>query len=68
MWRAMHGILMFLGWGIFLPAGVIIARFKELWSPNGLWFSLHRGLQSLGFAGFRSKCNATRIERYPCDT
>ena len=41
-----HGILMFLGWGVCLQAGAFIARYLRHRDP--LWFKLHRGLQMGG--------------------
>lgn len=38
-----HGLFMFLGWGLFLVAGVFIARFFKHKDP--LWFHLHRIFQ-----------------------
>lgn len=43
---ALHGIFMFLGWGVLLQAGAFIARYfrhKDPW-----WFKMHRGLQVSG--------------------
>ena len=40
---ALHGLFMFLGWGVFLQAGAFIARYfrhKDPW-----WFKMHRGIQ-----------------------
>ena len=40
---ALHGIFMFIGWGVLLQAGAFIARYfrhKDPW-----WFKMHRGLQ-----------------------
>ena len=42
----MHGILMFLGWGVFLQAGAFIARYLRFRDP--LWFHLHRFCQITG--------------------
>ena len=44
----MHGILMFLGWGVFLQAGAFIARYLRFKAP--LWFHLHRIFQVTGLA------------------
>lgn len=42
-----HGSLMIIGWGFFLPSGVITARlFRH--RPDGLWFKMHRALQTFG--------------------
>eukprot|EP00121_Abeoforma_whisleri_P007235 Awhi_evm1s6598 len=50
-----HGSLMLLGWGFFLPIGVILAVFLKH-RPNDLWFQCHRGFQIFGlcvaFAGW----------------
>ncbi|XP_058949636.2 uncharacterized protein [Pocillopora verrucosa] len=43
---ALHGIFMFIGWGVLLQAGAFIARYfrhKDPW-----WFKMHRGLQVTG--------------------
>ena len=56
--KVLHGVLMLLGWGILLPAGVLIARFLKWKGPNGrapfrnkpLWLKLHIGMQILGLA------------------
>lgn len=42
-----HGILGIMGWGLFLPAGAIVARYLKHKDP--LWFYLHAGIQFLGF-------------------
>ncbi|XP_048580915.1 uncharacterized protein LOC5512598 isoform X2 [Nematostella vectensis] len=42
----LHGILMFIGWGVLLQGGAFIARYfrhKDPW-----WFKMHRGLQVSG--------------------
>lgn len=50
-----HGALMLIGWGFLLPSGVLVAKFFRI-LPNGLWFKIHRAVQSLGLvctiAGF----------------
>ncbi|KAL9671600.1 hypothetical protein QQ045_009170 [Rhodiola kirilowii] len=45
--RRTHGLLGILGWGFFLPVGVIIARYFRHKDP--LWFYLHIVFQFLGF-------------------
>jgi len=42
-----HAGLMIVGWGLLLPAGVIIARLARH-RPGGLWFKFHRFLQISG--------------------
>jgi len=42
-----HAILMLLGWGFLLPSGTLIAKFFKH-RPDGMWFKLHRGIQTLG--------------------
>ncbi|KAI6650891.1 Cytochrome b561 and DOMON domain-containing protein [Oopsacas minuta] len=42
----MHGLLMFLGWGVFLQLGAFIARYLRFRAP--LWFHLHRIFQVTG--------------------
>lgn len=45
-WRAAHGALMGLAWGVLIPLGVLVARFGRLSDP--LWFRVHRALNSAG--------------------
>lgn len=42
---ALHGIFMFLGWGILLQAGAFIARYFRHIDPAGWWFKMHRIFQ-----------------------
>lgn len=42
-----HGILMMVAWGFLLPSGTLLAKFYKH-RPDGLWFKLHRGIQTLG--------------------
>jgi len=42
---ALHGIFMFIGWGILLQAGAFIARYFRHIEPEGWWFKMHRGFQ-----------------------
>ena len=46
--KVLHGVLMMLGWGVLLPAGVLIARYLKWKGP--LWLKLHIGLQISGLA------------------
>ena len=46
--KVLHGVLMMLGWGVLLPAGVLIARFLKWKGP--VWLKLHIGLQTSGLA------------------
>ena len=46
--KQLHGVLMLLGWGVLLPAGVLIARYLKWKGP--LWLKLHIGLQISGLA------------------
>lgn len=43
---AAHLWLLLLGWGVFIPAGIAIARVMKERDP--LWFHLHRVIQCLG--------------------
>ena len=44
---------MLLGWGVLLPAGVLIARYLKWKGP--LWLKLHIRLQESGFhANYRT--------------
>ncbi|KAL8244476.1 hypothetical protein R6Q59_010734 [Mikania micrantha] len=46
---AVHGFMMFLAWGMFLPAGILAARYtKHL--PGDIWFKVHVYLQYSGLA------------------
>ncbi|OMO64302.1 Cytochrome b561, eukaryote [Corchorus capsularis] len=42
-----HGILGIFGWGLFLPAGAMVARYLKHKDP--LWYYLHAGIQFVGF-------------------
>jgi len=43
-----HGILMFIAWGVLLPLGMLFARyFRHL--PSSLWFKVHRIVQPSGY-------------------
>lgn len=44
----LHGIFMFLGWGICLQMGAFIARYFRHKDP--FWFKFHRALQMAGLA------------------
>ena len=41
-----HGSLMLIAWGWFLPSGALIAKFSKDKNPN--WFQLHRMCQMVG--------------------
>lgn len=43
---ALHGSLMMTGWGLVLPAGVLVAHFYRYNDPQ--WFILHRAFQLFG--------------------
>ena len=45
-----RGVLMALAFGLFLPLGIVLARFfrSPLYSP--VWFLLHQALMLVGFA------------------
>jgi len=45
---ALHGIFMFLGWGVLLQAGAFIARYFRHREPEGWWFKMHRIFQVSG--------------------
>ncbi|GLT57508.1 hypothetical protein SLA2020_304760 [Shorea laevis] len=48
--RKVHGILNIIGWGTFLPIGVIIARYFRIYPfKNSWWFHLHVCCQTAGF-------------------
>eukprot|EP00794_Sanderia_malayensis_P016710 gene16708-18404_t len=51
---AIHGILMFISWGIILQLAGFIARYLK--TKGNLWYNLHRGLSTIGLviaiAGF----------------
>ncbi|PRQ17410.1 putative DOMON domain, cytochrome b561/ferric reductase transmembrane [Rosa chinensis] len=42
-----HGILAIVGWGIFIPLGVALARYLRDLEP--LWYYLHSSVQFVGF-------------------
>ena len=43
--------LMAIGWGLFIPIGIVGARMKEtLLGTNGCWFHIHRAIQTLGYS------------------
>ena len=44
--KAAHGVLMLLGWGVLLPAGILMARYLKWKGP--LWYKLHVRLQIAG--------------------
>lgn len=48
--KQVHGILNILGWGTFLPIGVIIARYYRVY-PNKFawWFHFHVSCQIIGY-------------------
>ena len=45
--KFIHGSLMMASWGFLLPSGTLIAKFYKH-RPDGLWFKLHRAIQTLG--------------------
>lgn len=45
--RRSHGLLNMFGWGIFMPIGVMVARYLRQYDP--IWFYSHTTIQSLGF-------------------
>lgn len=45
--QLLHGSFMLIGWGLLLPMGAIFAKLLRH-RPNGLFFKIHRGMQSLG--------------------
>ncbi|OWM81290.1 cytochrome b561 and DOMON domain-containing protein At3g25290-like [Punica granatum] len=49
--RKVHGILNMIGWGTFLPIGVIIARYfrKHPFHLKNWWFKIHVMCQILGY-------------------
>ena len=42
-----HGVLMFLSWGVLLPGGVVAAKFCRS-RPNACWFKTHKRMQYVG--------------------
>ncbi|XVF78955.1 hypothetical protein PTKIN_Ptkin14bG0180100 [Pterospermum kingtungense] len=46
---AVHGFMMFLAWGIFLPGGILAARYLKHVKGDG-WFQFHVYLQYSGLA------------------
>jgi len=52
-WQLIHGLLMGWSWGVLLPIGVLIARYRKELLPHGqpkLWYRIHRNTQSTGIA------------------
>jgi len=50
-WQLIHGLFMFVGWGVVLPMGVLVARFFKGRLNTGQpkrWYVLHRSLQLFG--------------------
>ena len=59
LWR-LHGLLMGIGWGLLVPLAVGAALTRKLMSNHaGLWFKLHRGLNTIALGCCR--CHCTRI-------
>jgi hypothetical protein len=60
-----HGMLMTVGWGWIIPAGILVARFKL--GASGLWFKVHRAGQVLGlllgFVGLAVIVSGVREEK-----
>ncbi|KAJ1414204.1 DOMON domain [Sesbania bispinosa] len=46
---AVHGFMMFLAWGIFLPGGILAARYLKHLKGDG-WYKIHVYLQYSGLA------------------
>ena len=42
---ALHGIFMFLGWGVLLQLGAFLARYFRHRQPEGWWFKMHKIFQ-----------------------
>ncbi|XP_024538314.1 cytochrome b561 and DOMON domain-containing protein At2g04850-like [Selaginella moellendorffii] len=47
--KLQHGIINAVGWGIFLPLGVMVARYVRPYSHRREWFFGHVGLQCTGY-------------------
>ncbi|CAD5115323.1 unnamed protein product [Dimorphilus gyrociliatus] len=64
---ALHGIFMFIGWGVCLQAGAFIARYFRHKDP--LWFKIHRILQIVGLltatAGFICGILSAGLHAFP---
>jgi hypothetical protein len=48
--KIVHGVLMFLSFGLLMPIGVIAARFGKDAFPAPKWFHIHRGVQTAALA------------------
>ena len=48
-WLA-HGIMAFLAWGVLVPFAVESSLYRSLLPPGGLWYKLHRFLNSFAYA------------------
>lgn len=64
---ALHGIFMFIGWGLCLQLGAFIARYLRHEDP--LWFKLHKLLQITGLlistAGFICGIMSAGLHAFP---
>ncbi|KAI4306120.1 hypothetical protein L6164_029427 [Bauhinia variegata] len=49
--RSVHGVLNIVGWGTFLPIGVIAARYLRVYPIKweGWWAYIHMGCQTIGY-------------------
>ncbi|WCJ32965.1 Cytochrome b561 and DOMON domain-containing protein At5g35735 [Euphorbia peplus] len=47
--RIVHGILNIAGWGVFLPSGVIVARYCKYPFQSKWWFKFHVMCQIVGY-------------------
>jgi hypothetical protein len=47
--RTAHMWLMTIGWGFFIPLGILMARYKPKALGATGWFQLHLAIQTLGF-------------------
>jgi hypothetical protein len=45
LWQ-FHGLLMGVGWGLMVPLAIGAALTRSLFPPGGLWFKIHRGLNT----------------------
>jgi len=61
MWA--HAILMTLAFAIFLPTGILLARYGKRAFPNGKWFYLHLFVQALSIIVVAVALGLTRVFR-----
>mmetsp|Transcript_2297 Transcript_2297/g.4884 ORF Transcript_2297/g.4884 Transcript_2297/m.4884 type:complete len:309 (-) Transcript_2297:295-1221(-) len=68
LWLA-HGVILFLAWGVFVPFAVQASLLRKLLPEGGIWFQIHRGLNTISLAlfiaGFAISVATTNKEEQP---